>query len=195
MLCPQATGPLALLRRLAPLPGTWCAGAAGAVSPGPMAGIGIRAGCSSVRRPRLLSLGLRDGQVPHSHPRLLPPLQTCPETSLPSCTRPYPKSCCPGFPLNAPTSRDRRSPRSPPFRSLPFLLFSEAHSSLGLFPALDSCSCLPTCRTSGFPSGSGFWTHSSFSVIPSSPGPSHPVFAPRALLHFLAVLSLPLLSP
>lgn len=101
---PRATGPLALSSppRRAPRDVVRRRGAARAVAPGPMAGIGIWAGCSSARRPCLLSLGSWDGQVPRSHPRLLPSLQTCPETSLPSCTRPYPKSSCVGSPSTLP---------------------------------------------------------------------------------------------
>lgn len=106
--------------------------AAGAVAPGPMARIGIRAGCSSPRRPCLLSLGSRDGQVLRSHPRLLPPPQTCPETSLPSCARPYPKSSCPGLPLNAPNLSGPQTSAPLLFRSPPFRLFPEALSSFRL---------------------------------------------------------------
>ena len=103
-------------------------GASGAVSPGPMAGIGIRAGCSSVRRSRLLSLGLRDCQVPHSHPRLLPPFRPArkpPSRVAPDLTLSLPVLGSPSMPLPLGTA-DLRAPH--PFAH------SRSFSSLRPFP-------------------------------------------------------------
>ena len=190
---PRATGPLALsspprpaprdvvCRPGAPRPGRWLrrrwlgSGSGQAVPPP-----GVLVCFPWARGTARCSARIRVSFLP-LRPARKPPFRVAPDLTLSLPVL--------GSPSMPPISRDRRPLR--PYS------FAHPHSVSSLRPFLlsDSCSCRPTCRTSGFPSGTGFWTYPSFSVTPSSPGPSHPVFAPRALLHFLAVLSLPLLSP